>query len=221
MKKYGKWIAIIIGILIIASIIIYFAFFSNKNSNISPNGTRISTNIENNNSYNSINESNQITSKEIISATEGLEKEISSFSTKIVYKDDNRDHNIKLSLSKLNGVTVKSGDTFSFNNTVGSPSAEAGYKKADIFVQDKIVKGYGGGNCQVSTTLYNAVLKADGLQVTERHEHTRDVDYIEDGKDAAVAYGEIDLKFKNNSGNDIKIYAEMKDKEVKIKIVQL
>lgn len=88
-------------------------------------------------------------------------------------------------------------------------------------MQNKIKKDYGGGNCQVSTTLYNAVLKTDGIEVIERHSHTRDVDYIEKGKDAAVAYGELDLKFKNNTGNDIKIYAETTEKEVKVKIVKL
>lgn len=77
------------------------------------------------------------------------------------------------------------------------------------------------GNCQISSTLYNAILSVPSLVVTERHAHSNSVPYIAKGKDAAVAYGEIDLKFKNNSGSDIKIYAEMKDKEVKIKIVQL
>ena len=62
-----------------------------------------------------------------------------------------------------------------------------------------------GGNCQISSTLYNAVLAVPTLVVTERHEHSNYVPYIEKGKDAAVSYGSYDLKFRNNSGNDIKI----------------
>lgn len=63
------------------------------------------------------------------------------------------------------------------------------------------------GNCQISTTLYNAVLAVPSLVVTERHAHSNYVPYITKGKDAAVAYGSYDLKFKNESGNDIKILA--------------
>lgn len=126
--------------------------------------------------------------KEIISVTEEQEKEISKFSTKIMDKDDNRDNNMKLSISKINGTVVKNGDTFSFNDIVGSPTPDKGYQKAGVFVEDKLKKDYGGGNCQVSTTLYNAVLKVDGLKVIERHEHTKEVYYVPKGKDAAVAF---------------------------------
>lgn len=63
------------------------------------------------------------------------------------------------------------------------------------------------GNCQISTTLYNSVLLVPSLIVTERHAHSNSVPYIAKGKDAAVAYGSYDFKFRNNSGNDIKILA--------------
>lgn len=63
------------------------------------------------------------------------------------------------------------------------------------------------GNCQISSTLYNAVLAVPNLVVTERHAHSNSVPYIAAGKDAAVAYGSYDLKFKNDSGNDVKILA--------------
>lgn len=65
-------------------------------------------------------------------------------------------------------------------------------------------KGLGGGNCQISSTLYNAVLTIPSLKVIERHEHSNKVPYAKKGKDAAVAYGSYDFKFQNNSGNDIK-----------------
>lgn len=224
MKKSNKWILALIAILIIAGIAIYFIFFSNNNSNnnTQPETSKISTNVESN-KQNVENKNSKENNKneEIRSSTVGLEKELASFSTKVIEEDDNRDNNMKISLSKLNGTVVKNGDTFSFNDTVGSPTPKEGYEKAGVFVEDKLKKDYGGGNCQVSTTLYNAVLKVDGLKVTERHEHTKDVYYVEKGKDAAVAYGELDLKFKNSCGYDIKIYAEMEKDKVKVKLVSI
>ncbi len=158
--------------------------------------------------------------QEVVSATEGLETELSNFSTKITYEDNNRDNNLKITTSKINNTIVKKGEEFSFNEIAGCPTPDEGYKKAGVFVQNKIKKDYGGGNCQVSTTIYNAVLKVDGLEVTERHSHSRDVDYVQEGKDAAVAYGELDLKFKNNTDYDIKIYSEANEDEVKVQIVK-
>lgn len=211
-----KWILIIIAILAIAGIILYFIF--NNNTNNSPfNANRMSTETKNENSEYSNNETVQ---KEIRSATQGLEEEISSFSTPIMDKDENRDHNMEISISKINGTVVKSGDSFSFNNIVGSPTPDKGYEKAGVFVEDKLKRDYGGGNCQVSSTLYNAILKVDGINITERHAHTQEVYYVEKGKDAAVAYGELDLKFKNNTEYNIKINGEVTEKEVKIKILK-
>ena len=66
-------------------------------------------------------------------------------------------------------------------------------------------KDFGGGNCQVSSTLYNAVLATPGLVVLERHTHSNNVPYVQKGKDAAVAYGSYDFKFRNDTGNDVKI----------------
>lgn len=223
--KNNKWIFVILAIFILIGIGIYFFFFSNSNHNTNPTpGTRVSTdnaNLQNTNEPNSNEEDNNTTRKESVGVTEGLEKEVATFSTKIMEEDNNRDNNMEISLSKLNNTIVKNGDTFSFNDTVGCPTPDEGYEKAGVFVEDKYKKDYGGGNCQVSTTLYNAVLKVDGLKVTERHEHTQEVYYVPLGRDAAVAYGEIDLKFKNNTGHDIKIYGEMTEKEVKIRLTRI
>ncbi|MCI9247076.1 MAG: hypothetical protein HFJ30_08250 [Clostridia bacterium] len=224
--KDKKWIFIILVILFLIGIGIYFFFFVNSNPNTNPTpGTRVSTDVSNSQTNDSQNSNGQknadSTQKESVGVTEGLEKEIAKFSTKIMEEDHHRDNNMEISLSKLNNTIVKAGDTFSFNETVGSPTPNEGYEKAGVFVEDKYKKDYGGGNCQVSTTLYNAVLKVDNLKVTERHEHTQEVYYVPLGKDAAVAYGEIDFKFQNNTGHDIKIYGEMTEKEVKIKLIQL
>ena len=75
--------------------------------------------------------------------------------------------------------------------------------------------------CQVSSTLYNAILAVSNLNITERHPHSAVVPYIQSGKDAAVAYGSIDLKFVNNTGFDIKIYSETTGTEVITKIISL
>ncbi len=151
------------------------------------------------------------------------EEEISSFSTKIYTPNDKaRQQNISLTCSKLNETIVKSGDTFSFCNTVGKATPEAGYQKADIFDKDgNTVKGYGGGNCQISSTLYNAILSLPSISVIERHEHSKEVYYVPLGKDAAVAYGSIDFKFRNDYDYDIKIYASNSTNSIDIKIVKL
>ena len=83
------------------------------------------------------------------------------------------------------------------------------------------ILGLGGGNCQVSSTLYNAVLAVPSLSVTERHAHSNKVPYIQSGKDAAVAYGSYDFKFVNNSGNSIKITASSDGNNVSITILKL
>ena len=122
-----------------------------------------------------------------------------------------------ITCNTLNDTIVSNGDTFSFCNTVGKATSERGYLEADIFDKNgKKIKGIGGGNCQVSTTLYNAILQVPQLVVTERHEHSNKVPYIQNGKDAAVAYDSYDLKFVNNYGYDIKIKAENFTNSIKI-----
>lgn len=154
-------------------------------------------------------------------ATGSNEIAISEFSTKIYNKEDARQTNIKITCNKLNGTVVKSGDTFSFEKVIGKATSAEGYQESDIFDKDgNKIKGLGGGNCQVSTTLYNSVLKTENLEVIERHEHSNDVPYIEKGRDAAVAYGSCDFKFKNNNDYAIKIYAEALEESVTIRIVK-
>lgn len=150
------------------------------------------------------------------------ETDIATFSTKIYIKESGRQHNISLTISKLNGTIVKPGETFSFCNTVGKATAAEGYEKADIYDSNgNIVKGYGGGNCQISSTLYNAVLKSPNLTVVERHEHSRKVNYVESGKDAAVSYGSVDFKFRNDNNYSIKIYSSNTLDTIDIRIVKL
>lgn len=148
------------------------------------------------------------------------EEQIATFSTKIYNKDSARQNNISITCNTLNETIVKNGTTFSFCNTVGASSTSKGYQKADIFDKNgNKKKGLGGGNCQISTTLYNAVLSVPSLIVTERHAHSNSVPYIAKGKDAAVAYGSYDLKFRNDSGNDVKILASTDGTSVTITLL--
>ena len=140
------------------------------------------------------------------------------FATNITDKTPERLSNIKLGVEKLNGVTVEPGATFSFNDRIGPRNEETGFKEAIIFDgHGNKVDGYGGGICQISSTLYNAVLNS-GLEVTERHEHSREVPYIETGKDATVSYGSEDFKFKNTSNRTVTINATATDNHLAISI---
>ena len=150
-----------------------------------------------------------------------VETSIASFSTPLTSGSPNRITNIKLTCNKINGLILENGETFSFNQIVGPCTAEEGYLKAEIFVNKKIEYALGGGNCQVSTTLYNACLQIPGITIIERHEHGRNVDYIEDGKDATVSYNTLDFSFQNNTGSDIKLFASCDDTNVYASINKL
>lgn len=153
--------------------------------------------------------------------SEPVETVLAEFSTTIKSRASNRLNNIQITCSKLNGTTVESSKSFSFCQTVGKATEEKGYKKADVIVDKQVTQALGGGNCQVSSTLYNAILKVSDFKVTERHPHGKKVNYVPEGKDAAVSYGSKDLKFVNNTSNTIKIYASTDNKKVSIKIVSV
>lgn len=198
---------------------------SNNASNTENNNVNQNTNVENTN----VNEHNTNINNNLNNLENNTnntlprqEEVISAFSTKVYSKDANRQNNIKLACSELNGTIVPNGSTFSFCKTVGQSTPQKGYTEADIFDEDgNKKKGIGGGKCQISTTLYNAVLNVPNLIVTERHEHSNKVPYIQDGKDAAVNYGTYDLKFENRTGFDIKINADSTSDAVNISIYKV
>jgi len=150
--------------------------------------------------------------------------EIGSFSTEILDGQKSRVNNIKVASDYINGVEIMPGEEFSFNGALGRRTKEKGYKKAPIIIKTKRgpKKGYGvgGGICQISTTLYNAALEA-GLEITERHQHSKKVPYIEKGKDATVVYGGADLKFVNNRNNPIVINVNVSDGRVIVKLYEI
>lgn len=144
-------------------------------------------------------------------------KPLGSYSTVLLSKDKDRTYNIKLGAKKINGYKLNPGDTFSFNDVVGKRSAETGFRTAAILVNGEYEEGFGGGVCQLSTTIFNAADKA-GLQILERHDHSKTVGYVPKGRDAAVNYGSLDLKFKNTKKYPVEIKASVDDKRVHISI---
>lgn len=123
---------------------------------------------------------------------------------------ENRIYNINLAASRVNGTLVSPGETFSFNKTVGEIAASTGYKQAYVIKEGRTVLDDGGGVCQVSTTLFRAVLNA-GLPIISRTAHAYRVSYYEQGSppglDATVFYPSVDFKFKNDTSAYILIQA--------------
>lgn len=194
---------------------------NNSNTNLN---SKTSTD-ENDNKNNQIESSNGTKTDEKQSNTSTSnekttgEKEIAQFSTKIYNKDSKRQNNITITCKTLSTKKIAPGETFSFCDTVGKATSAKGYQEADIYVNGEKKQGLGGGNCQVSTTLYNAVLKVPEFEIVERHQHSGKVPYIQSGKDAAVAYGAYDFKFKNNTGNTVRIVMENTASNITAKII--
>lgn len=194
----------------------------NTNSDTSTNIEKVSTqtNIIDNTIPTETNTVNEI--KLGAHDTQPVEQDLATFSTNLGGKDSPRSRNIKITTSTLNGTTVEPGQTFSFCGTIGVCTAEKGYEEADTFDHDgNKIQTLGGGNCQVSSTLYNAVLAVPELKVVERHAHSKQVHYVPVDKDAAVSYGSVDFKFKNTLDSTIKIYADSDLKSVTIRLVTL
>lgn len=110
----------------------------------------------------------------------------------------NRTENIRLAAKALDGKLLAPGERFSFNKSVGGRTAKAGYKEALIIEGNKFTPGLGGGVCQVSSNLYNAVVLAD-LEILERHRHSLPVDYVPPGQDATVSFPILDFRFRNST----------------------
>ncbi len=148
---------------------------------------------------------------------QGIDSIIASFATVYDSTDENRSRNIQIAASKLSGVLLKSGDTLSFNDRVGLRTPKQGYKMAPTLSSAGTVMDWGGGVCQVSSTLYNAALLAD-FDVVERSAHYQPPVYVPLGQDATVADGKIDLKVKNTRRHAIYIrsIAEAGKLEVRI-----
>jgi vancomycin resistance protein YoaR len=138
----------------------------------------------------------------------GITQEVAEGTSLFRGSDANRIYNISLAANRLNGIIIKAGEIFSFDQAVGDISTLTGYKQAYVIDNGKTVLGDGGGVCQVSTTMFRAALNA-GLPIVERHQHAYRVGYYEEdsgpGIDAAIYSPTVDLKFKNDTGHALLI----------------
>ena len=124
---------------------------------------------------------------------------VATFTTYFKSSEKGRSKNIELSANALNNIIVGNGDYFSFNMMVGERTEARGYQPAPEIINKQRVMGIGGGICQTSSTLFNAVDQL-GVRMTERHHHSLNVGYVPTGRDATVSYGILDFKFQNTSG---------------------
>ena len=143
-------------------------------------------------------------------------KTIGSFTTNTT-SNKNRNTNVRLAAEAINGTVIKPGHEFSFNGTVGQRTEAKGYKGAAAYNNGEVVQEIGGGVCQVSTTLYNAVFKA-GLKISYRRSHTFEPNYVTPGRDATVSYEQPDFKFINTSSTAIGLRASYADQKMTVSV---
>ena len=136
--------------------------------------------------------------------TEAFPDLLSTFSTKYAASNKNRTTNLILAANKINGTVLMPGETFSYNKVVGARTIATGYREAPIYVKGEVVDGVGGGICQITSTLYNAVVYAN-LEITQRTNHQFVPSYVTASRDATVVYGSLDFQFKNNRNYPIKL----------------
>ncbi|RXT15504.1 hypothetical protein EIZ39_01660 [Ammoniphilus sp. CFH 90114] len=133
-----------------------------------------------------------------------MERQISSFATYYNSRNFNRSQNIQLASSAIHHYVLLPGETFSFNKVVGKRTVEKGYKRAPVIVRGELSEGIGGGICQVSSTLFNAVDKA-GLTILRRYSHSKQVGYVPAGRDATVSWYGPDFSFRNDYDHPVMI----------------
>lgn len=129
---------------------------------------------------------------------------LSRYTTRFDESNKNRATNINLASEKINEFVLLPGEVFSYNKVVGARTISSGYKEAPIYINGTVADGVGGGICQLSSTLYNAILLAN-LEVVERRNHYFITSYVPASLDATVSYGSIDFKFRNSRNYPIKI----------------
>jgi vancomycin resistance protein YoaR len=144
-------------------------------------------------------------------------KQIGSYVTFYKKHKSKRSHNIHLATEAINNQVVFQGEIFSFNKVVGKRTSEKGYLPAPVIIKGELYEGVGGGICQVSSTLFNAVDQA-GVTIIQRYSHSRKVPYVPPGRDATVSWYGPDFTFKNEYNKPILIRANAKNGRVVISI---
>ncbi|MDR7417846.1 MAG: VanW family protein [Armatimonadota bacterium] len=149
--------------------------------------------------------------------TSPAEVELAGYATSLRERSTSQRHNARLAARALNGTIVAPGATFSFNRTVRSWTVDRGYVKAPVSYDGELVRAFGGGVCQTSTTLYNAALLA-GLSIIERHPHVFAPAYVSPGRDAAVAQYDIDLRFGNPYPWPVRLQARVHGERLEVHV---
>lgn len=196
-------------------------YIKDETVGIEPDKEDIAAKLAEFNGGNEITVKAQRTVPEVTAAElrEGLfTNELASYKSTYSTAAVGRAYNVARAASSINGKILLPGDTFSYNDTIGNPSLANGYRVAPIYENGKTSEGVGGGVCQVSSTLYSAVLYAN-LQIVERRSHSLTVAYVPKGQDATVAYGSVDFKFKNDTDRPIRIDASASGGKCVVKIV--
>lgn len=134
---------------------------------------------------------------------------IGGYSTRFREGEEERNHNIEVAAAALDGVVLEPGETFSFNRAVGQRSGKRGYQVAPTLTLQGAEPALGGGVCQVSSVLFNAMMQAD-LELVERSQHSRPIRYIPPGRDATVSWGHLDLRARNPHPFPVTIRSEVR-----------
>jgi len=145
------------------------------------------------------------------------DKKMATYQTLFQEEDEARAKNIELSVAAINNQVIFPNETFSFNDIVGERTVERGYMRAPVIVKGELSTDIGGGICQVSSTLFNAV-SMNGIEMIERYSHSRSVPYVPPGKDAAVSWWGPDLVFKNKYNQPLLIQASSTSGQVIIDV---
>jgi vancomycin resistance protein YoaR len=143
---------------------------------------------------------------------------LAGYATSLKGRTPNQVHNAVLAARTIDGTWLRPGQVFSFNRTVGSWSSASGYRRAPVSYDGELMPSWGGGVCQASTTLYNAAIAA-GLTPLERHRHQWKTDYVPPGRDAAVAYSNIDLRFRNDYPWPVRIESDTRGTSLAFRIM--
>ncbi len=143
---------------------------------------------------------------------------LGQYATPLVGRRADQRHNARLGLERLDGKRIAPGEVFSFNKAVAPWSRDRGYLRAPVSFDGELIESWGGGVCQTSTTLYNAALLA-GLEIVERHPHRFAATYVPPGRDAAVAAGAVDLRFRNDRPSSVMIRARLSGDKVIVQIL--
>ncbi|MEW6624518.1 MAG: VanW family protein [Bacillota bacterium] len=157
----------------------------------------------------------EVSSQEL--KAKGVNELIAYFTTQFNPDLVNRTSNLRIAVEAINGTVLPPGEVFSFNEIVGARTIEKGYKTSPIYIGNQISSGVGGGICQVSSTLYNAVLLAD-LEVVERANHSLTVPYVPLSRDATVSWNSVDFKFRNSTDAHIYIHAEIGKNDLTVEL---